>query len=99
MLCPSSSSPLSSDLLDAPPELAALTPENPEAPESGEPYDCLGRLLDAADMDDADMGDEGLEIDPSFLDRAEALKWPHLGQTYSVGRSRISQYADTGSKD
>lgn len=86
MLCPSSSSPLSSDLLDAPPELAALMPENPEAPERGEVCDCLGRLLDAAEVDDADIGEEKLEMDPSFLDRAEALKWPHLGQRYSVGK-------------
>jgi len=90
MLCPSSFSSLSSDLLDAPPELAALRPESPEAPERGVVCDCLGRLLDAAEEGDADMGEEGLEIDPNFLDRAEALKWPHLGQTYCASSHMLS---------
>lgn len=33
------------------------------------------------------MGEAGLDMDPFplFLDRAEALKWLHFGQVYSVG--------------
>ena len=64
MLPPSSSSPLPSSLAEALPELAALMPERGELR--------LGRtpLLELG----AEMGVVGLEIDPAFLDRAEALK-------------------------
>lgn len=40
-------------------------------------------MLSVADR--GERGDDGLEIDPEafLLERADALKCPHLGQTYS----------------
>jgi hypothetical protein len=37
-------------------------------------------------------GEFGLDIEPAFLDRAEALKWPHFGQTYSVVKNELCGY-------
>ena len=34
----------------------------------------------------------GLETDPLFLDRADALKWPHFGHVYSTTHTHTRQY-------
>ena len=35
------------------------------------------------EMGELEYGVFGLETDPLFLDRADALKWPHFGHVYS----------------
>ena len=35
-------------------------------------------------------GDVGVDTEPLLLEFAEALKWPHFGQTYSVSMQKMS---------
>jgi hypothetical protein len=42
------------------------------------------------DVGEREFGEVGVDMEPAFLELAEALKWPHFGHTYSNGKGKRS---------
>jgi hypothetical protein len=42
------------------------------------------------DVGEQGFGEVGVDMEPAFLELAEALKWPHFGHTYSNSKEKRS---------
>jgi hypothetical protein len=49
---------------------------------------CEGMAV--GDVGEREFGEVGVDMEPAFLELAEALKWPHFGHTYSNGKGKRS---------